>query len=121
MNALYDDWANLSQEDYKEAKNNMIRDSVTALEKYLPGAGEIIDYLEAATPITFERYTGHWGGASFGSKFEGLEISSNLPKVLPGVFHTGSAAIIMSGWLGAANYGVIVANHIEEYIDDNNN
>jgi hypothetical protein len=35
---------------------------------------------------------------------------------IPGLFHTGSVGIIMSGWLGAANYGVIVADHVDEFL-----
>jgi hypothetical protein len=39
-----------------------------------------------------------------------------LPKEIPGLFHTGSVGIIMSGWLGAANYGVIVANDVDKFL-----
>ena len=28
----------------------------------------------------------------------------------------GSAGIIMSGWLGAVNYGVIVSNEVDQYL-----
>ena len=28
-------------------------------------------------------------------------------------YHAGSVGIIMSGWLGAMNYGVIVANDVD--------
>ena len=35
-----------------------------------------------------------------------------LPEEIPGLFHTGSVGIIMSGWLGAANYGVITPGNI---------
>jgi phytoene dehydrogenase-like protein len=118
MNARYEDWSGLNRNDYEAAKREMITSTIESLEHYVPGVREKIDYTEAATPLTFRRYTGHWGGASFGSKFEGLEISTELPKVLKGVFHTGSTAIIMSGWLGAANYGVIVAHDVEEYLED---
>ncbi len=117
MNSRYEDWAELDEEAYAESKQYLADTTIDALETFLPGARDVIDYVEVATPKTFERYTGHQYGASFGSKFEALPISSDLPKVLPGVFHTGSAAIIMSGWLGAANYGVIVANHVETYLD----
>ena len=55
-------------------------------------------------------------GASFGTKFEGLKISQNLPKEIGGLFHAGSVGIIMSGWLGAINYGVIVANDVDKYL-----
>ena len=37
-----------------------------------------------------------------------------LPEKLPGLFHAGSVGIIMSGWLGTINYGVITANKIDK-------
>jgi hypothetical protein len=38
----------------------------------------------------------------------------DLSEKLPGLFHAGSVGIIMSGWLGTINYGVIVANKIDK-------
>lgn len=116
MNGKYTDWEDLGTEEYQKAKDNLCKETLKFLENYLPGVTEKVDYIEAATPRTFARYTGHIGGASFGTKFEGLKVSEKLPKVAKGVFHTGSCAIIMSGWLGAANYGVIVANQAEDYL-----
>ena len=55
-------------------------------------------------------------GASFGTKFEGLEVSRGLPDQIAGLYHAGSVGIIMSGWLGAINYGVIVANDVDSYL-----
>jgi hypothetical protein len=115
-NANYSDWENLDKETYEDEKNKLIEDTINALEKYIPGIAEKIDYTEAATPKTFQRYTLHQGGSSFGTKFEGLDVSMDLPKQLGGIFHAGSVGIIMSGWLGAANYGVIVANNIDKYL-----
>ena len=115
-NARWEDWAYLSHEEYQKAKQAMIEDTIDCLEKYIPGVREKIDYVEAATPKTFNRYTLHECGSSFGTKFEGLKISMDLPKEMPGLFHTGSVGIIMSGWLGAANYGVIVSNDVDKYM-----
>ncbi len=115
-NANYEDWANLSPEEYQASKQELIESTVDALGKYVPGVRDKIDYLEAATPKTFERYTLHPNGTSFGTKFEGLKISMGLPAQIRGLFHTGSVGIIMSGWLGAANYGVIVANNADKYL-----
>ena len=70
-------------------------------------------HVEAATPLTFEHYTKHLAGASFGTKFEGLAVSRALPEQIAGLYHAGSVGIIMSGWLGAINYGVIVANDVD--------
>ncbi|UCD22935.1 MAG: NAD(P)/FAD-dependent oxidoreductase [Chloroflexota bacterium] len=115
-NAKYADWTNLSEEEYQTAKENLIQRTLNALEKYVPKIRDKVDYLEAATPRTFQRYTLHLSGASFGTKFEGLKISTGLPKEISGLFHTGSVGIIMSGWLGAANYGVIVANNVDKFL-----
>jgi len=116
MNARYDDWAGLAPEEYKRAKERMIERTLTALENYLPGVREKCDWLEAATPKTFYRYTLHTKGTSFGTKFEGLDISRSIFKAVPGLFHVGSVGIIMSGWLGAINYGVIVANDVDAHL-----
>lgn len=115
-NARYDDWNDLSEEEYKLEKEKMIEATLVALEKLIPGVREKIDYVEAATPCTIESYTHHEMGSSFGTKFEGLDISMNLHKEIDGLFHAGSVGIIMSGWLGAANYGVIKTHDIENYL-----
>jgi len=112
-NARYDDWANLSDADYKAAKEAMIEDTLDHLDKYVPDVREKTDWCEAATPCTFERYTKHWSGSSFGTKFEGLNVSRDLPNQIAGLYHAGSVGIIMSGWLGAVNYGVIAANDVD--------
>jgi phytoene dehydrogenase-like protein len=115
-NANYEDWANLSEEEYHASKKELIESTLDALERYVPGVRGKIDWVEAATPKTFQRYTLHECGASFGTKFEGLKISMGLPEEIRGLFHTGSVGIIMSGWLGAANYGVIVANNVDKFL-----
>lgn len=113
-NANYEDWANLDDEAYAASKQELIETTLTALEKYVPGIRDKIDHVEAATPKTFQHYTHHLLGASFGTKFEGLAISRGLPQQINGLYHAGSVGIIMSGWLGAINYGVIVANEVDQ-------
>ena len=115
-NANYADWAVLDPEHYAIEKRKLENETLAALEKYLPGVSKKIDHLEASTPKTFEHYTMHMHGASFGTKFEGLKVSMDLPKHVPGLFHAGSVGIIMSGWLGAVNYGVIVSNGVDKYV-----
>ncbi len=115
-NARYKDWAGLSEEDYTRKKEELIEETLHCLEKYVPDIRKKIDHLEASTPTTFKRYTQHPGGVSFGTKFEGLKVSKELPKQIAGLFHAGSVGIIMSGWLGAANYGVIVANEVDKFL-----
>jgi len=116
MNANYDDWKNLDGEEYYTAKQEMIERCFVDLERYIPGIREKVDWVEAATPKTFNRYTLHTRGTSFGTKFEGLDISRSIFKAVQGLFHVGSVGIIMSGWLGAINYGVIVANDVDGFL-----
>jgi phytoene dehydrogenase-like protein len=117
-NAIYSDWSKLSKSEYEEQKEYLINRALLGIEKIVPGIKEKIDYIEAATPLTVERYTHHENGSSFGTKFEGLQTSLNLPNELSGMFHAGSVGIIMSGWLGAANYGVIVAHNVDTYLSN---
>lgn len=115
-NCHYDDWKKLSNEEYEKEKAIMIEETLKGLEQFIPDLRDKLDFVEAATPLTVERYTLHPKGTSFGTKFEGLDVSMNLHKTLPGLFHAGSVGIIMSGWLGAANYGAIQSNSIESYL-----
>jgi len=112
-NANYADWAKLPEDEYEASKRELIETTLNSLDKYVPNIRERIDHVEAATPKTFEHYTHHVAGASFGTKFEGLAVSRRLPDQIPGLYHAGSVGIIMSGWLGAINYGVIVANDVD--------
>ena len=116
INAKWKDWQKLSDEEYVKAKNRLCEESVVALEKIIPDIRGKIDHLEAATPRTIQHYTHHASGASFGTKFEGLDVSSELPEYAPGLYHAGSVGIIMSGWLGTINYGVITANKIDRFL-----
>ncbi|MEM8734895.1 MAG: NAD(P)/FAD-dependent oxidoreductase [Planctomycetota bacterium] len=115
-NARYEDWADLSEEEYKASKDDLVETTLDALDKYVPNVRDKVDHAEAATPRTFQHYTKHLLGASFGTKFEGLAVSRALPEQVPGLYHAGSVGIIMSGWLGAINYGVIVANDVDQHL-----
>ena len=112
-NANYDDWAKLPEEEYEASKRDLVETTLDHLDKYVPNIRERLAHVEASTPRTFQHYTKHMLGASFGTKFEGLAVSRALPQQIPGLYHAGSVGIIMSGWLGAMNYGVIVANDVD--------
>jgi phytoene dehydrogenase-like protein len=117
-NARYEDWADLPEDEYEASKRDLVETTLDALEKYVPNARQRIDHAEASTPVTFKHYTKHVAGASFGTKFEGLAVSRALPQQITGLYHAGSVGIIMSGWLGAMNYGVIVANEVDGQLMD---
>lgn len=115
-NANWSDWAKLDEASYAREKARLIEDTLVQLERYVPQIRAIADHVEAATPRTFEFYTQHLQGASFGTKWEGLRPSMELSSHIDGLYHAGSVGIIMSGWLGAANYGVITANKVDLFL-----
>ena len=117
-NALWEDWNALDDAQYQAAKERLIADTIDCLETKVPGVRSKIEHVEAATPRTFAFYTQSPQGTSFGTKFEGLAVSAKLPQAIPGLFHTGSVGIIMSGWLGAANYGAIIANKVDAWMHE---
>jgi phytoene dehydrogenase-like protein len=112
-NARYEDWKDLTEAEYEASKQELVASTLEHLDRYVPGIHERYEHAEAATPRTFQHYTKHQLGASFGTKFEGLAVSRALPEQIQGLYHAGSVGIIMSGWLGAINYGVIVANDVD--------
>ncbi len=116
INAKWRDWDALSDEEYEREKTRLCEESLDALDKIIPCIREKVDHVEAATPRTIRYYTRHSAGATFGTKFEGLEVSEKLPEHAPGLFHAGSVGIIMSGWLGTINYGVIIANKVDRFL-----
>ncbi|GAB4278636.1 MAG: NAD(P)/FAD-dependent oxidoreductase [Opitutales bacterium] len=116
INSKWKDWAELSEEDYEVHKKRLCEEAIRGLEAFVPDIREKLDWIEAATPRTVARYTRHWNGTSFGTKFEGLRVSMQVPEEVPGLYHSGSVGIIMSGWLGTINYGVINANKVDRYL-----
>lgn len=118
MNARYEDWKDLSKEEYEKRKQYLIDNAINTFEKIVPGFKDKVEHVNCSTPLTIEKYTHHHFGSSFGTKFEGLEVSKELSGQIKGFFHSGSVGIIMSGWLGAANYGVIQAHDLNTYLDN---
>lgn len=115
-NAKWADWANLSDEDYQSHKQRLIEETLISLERFIPDIRNKVNWLEAATPRTVNRFTTHMQGTSFGTKFEGLKVSMDLPNIVEGLYHAGSVGIIMSGWLGTINYGIITGNKVDKFI-----
>ncbi|MAV39167.1 MAG: phytoene dehydrogenase, partial [Puniceicoccaceae bacterium] len=116
LNGRWDEWADLSEEDYQREKERICEECLTSLESFIPDVRDKIDHIEAATPRTVNHYTKSMQGTSFGTKFEGLKVSMDLSEQISGLYHAGSVGIIMSGWLGSMNYGVITANKLDKWL-----
>lgn len=116
LNARWDEWNDLSEAEYEVQKQRICEECIASLETFIPDVRSKIDHVEAATPRTVNYYTKSMHGTSFGTKFEGLKLSMDLPDQVAGLYHAGSVGIIMSGWLGSMNYGVIVANKLDKWL-----
>ena len=117
MCADYADWENLGDEEYAKKKALLVDLILDDLERFVPGVRQKLDHIEVATPLTLERFTGHWRGASFGTKFPALAVVDRLSEVIKGLYHCGSQGILMSGWLGSANSGAIAAGKADAFLD----
>lgn len=64
----YKDWESLKGNDaaYQSRKAAVAAELVTRAEEFLPGLGKHIVVQEAASPLTYERYTTNWQGATTG-------------------------------------------------------
>ena len=117
MCADYADWEGLSVAEYHARKAQLVEAVLDDLSRFVPNVRAKLDHIETATPLTLERFTGHWRGASFGTKFPGFLAAEKLPAVVPGLFHCGSQGILMSGWLGSANCGALAAGKADAFLD----
>jgi phytoene dehydrogenase-like protein len=64
----YDDWENLKGDEaaYRSRKTALAEEIITCTEEFIPGLRSHIEVQEAATPLTFERYTANWRGSTAG-------------------------------------------------------
>jgi phytoene dehydrogenase-like protein len=61
----FDYWEKLKQdiEAYKREKQNILHQTIQALEEHFPGIMEDIEVSDVATPLTYQRYTHVWKGS----------------------------------------------------------
>ncbi len=116
-NARYEDWSILSPEDYRLAKEEILEQTLKALDRREPGLKNGLCWSEVSTPLTIEKFTKIPQGASYGTKAGGLALSKKLSQAIAGLFHVGSVDIIMSGWLGTANSAVMQSLSILSFLD----
>ncbi|WP_373524761.1 phytoene desaturase family protein [Nostoc sp.] len=83
----YDYWQRIygrSIYDAEEIQESQIL--IDLLERFYPGIRSDIEFVDVATPLTYERYTGNWQGSSCGWLLtkQTLPLSiKGLPKTLP--------------------------------------
>ncbi|MEN8446313.1 MAG: NAD(P)/FAD-dependent oxidoreductase [Cyanobacteria bacterium J06555_13] len=63
---------------------------IDQLEQFYPGIKADIEFVDVATPLSYERYTGNWQGSNCGwllNKQTMPLLIAGLPKTLPGLHH----------------------------------
>ena len=64
---IYDRWRSLSEresiDNAEEIQESQIL--IDLLERFYPGIKNDSEFVDVATPLTYERYTGNWQGASW--------------------------------------------------------
>lgn len=86
MLSPYEDWEHLKddKEAYLVRKGEATEELIARAEEFLPGLRDGILVREAASPLTYERYTGNWRGATAGwnwdpSKAPRFKFDEDLP------------------------------------------
>jgi phytoene dehydrogenase-like protein len=79
LDSDYEYWKKLShnRKDYLHKKEEIGRIIVELLEQRFPGITSLVEVIDVATPLTFERYTGNWKGS-----FEGWLITPENAHVI---------------------------------------
>jgi phytoene dehydrogenase-like protein len=81
----WEQWKNLSEEEYKAEKILIEKDARAVLEKHYPGIAANIEVVDVATPVTDVNYTGVWKGAYEGFMPTSKNLMNNLDLRLPGL------------------------------------
>ena len=102
--ANYDDWKSLDKKSYKEHKHEVANKAFDLSKKFLSGI-ETPFFSDTFSPTTIERYTGHLGGAVYGSpdKVKDGKIG------IPGVYIIGTDQGFL-GIVGSMLSGISMAN-----------
>ena len=98
--------------EYRQRKDALAERLIAAAERILPGLREHIDWQEAATPVTQERFTHSTGGTSYGVEFAcdqmgPLRIGPETD--VPGLFLCGASTPSGHGIGGVLRGGIIAA------------
>jgi phytoene dehydrogenase-like protein len=98
--------------DYEVAKNRITRSLLDLIERHHPGFGDLVEYAELSTPLTFEHFTAAPSGAIYGypatpKKYRTPWLGPRTP--IQNLYLTGTDVTIL-GIMGALMGGVITAS-----------
>jgi phytoene dehydrogenase-like protein len=97
-----DDWRRGDPEAYRALKERVRDRLVARAEAVVPGLSQAIEFADAATPLTYERYTGNTDGATSGWSW-----NPKKPFYKGGAFTTTVATPVRNLWIGSSWAGQI--------------
>ena len=59
----FDFWNSLSEEDYVKTKDTLVSEVAERIKKKFPEMRDSLEFLDAWTPVTYERYCGAYHGS----------------------------------------------------------
>jgi phytoene dehydrogenase-like protein len=81
----WENWKDISEEEYIIEKQNIEKDSRMLLEKHYPRVSSFVEVVDVATPVTDVNYTGVWKGSYEGFMPSSKNLMNNLNPALPGL------------------------------------
>ena len=99
-------------EDYESAKNRMTKALLDLIERHHPGFGDLVEYSELGTPLTFEHFTAAPSGTIYGypatpERYSKAWLAPRTP--IRNLYLTGSDVALL-GIMGALMGGVVTAS-----------
>ncbi len=101
--------------EYRDRKLGLAERLVRLTERAIPGLADSVAYLEAATPMTHERFVRSSGGTSYGFELTPDQTADRRPtpvSPLPGLYFTGQSITTGHGIAACASGGVLAAEMI---------
>jgi all-trans-retinol 13,14-reductase len=98
--------------DYESAKNRITRALLDLVERHYPGFGDLVEYSELATPLTFEHFTAAPSGMIYGypatpERYGKAWLAPRTP--IQNLYLTGSDVALL-GIMGALMGAVVTAS-----------
>ncbi len=103
--ADHEPWMRMDDDEYQEAKDKLLAETVTLAESFVPGIRDRLVCTDMFTPRTIVQFTGHLNGAVYGAPVKAKD--GVLP--VPGVFLCGTDQGFL-GITGALLSGTSIAN-----------
>lgn len=114
------DWLN-RDEQYQKLKQQITTKLLAIAERHLPGFTTLVEYCEAATPVTYEHFTAHPGGGIYGIRMHPSRLTrhgrrwTHVKTPISGLYQTGSD-IYVSGVVGSMIAALFTMSHLPDGI-----